>query len=122
MISFIKTLLLALAILCITYFGFIHNIVLLQTIIVIFYIFASIVSILALVFLYGDFQTAIKFRKNLIDKSRTYDYIISISIVPIVCWIYYTTQSYNLLSFYIILCIVSFIVRYKIKVIAIYKK
>lgn len=122
MISFIKTLLLALAILCITYFGFIHNIVLLQTIIVIFYIFASIVSILALVFLYGDFQDAIKFRKNLIDKSRTYDYIISISIVPIVCWIYYTTQSYNLLSFYIILCIVSFIVRYKIKVIAIYKK
>lgn len=122
MISFIKTLLLALAILCITYFGFIHNIVLLQTIIVIFYIFASIVSILALVLLYGDFQAAIKFRKNLIDKSRTYDYIISISIVPIVCWIYYTTQSYNLLSFYIILCIVSFIVRYKIKVIAIYKK
>lgn len=109
----IKDIVIATIALIVTYFGFIHNIEVLQVLMGIFYGIAAIVLPITLIFLYGDFLEAHKFRKNLSDKFTIYNLIISIIVISTTCYIFYTSQSYNFLAVYIILCILSWLVRIK---------
>ena len=110
----IKDILLASITILITYFGFIHNIELLQILIGILYAIASICIPVTLIFLYLDFKVAAQFKKSIKSTYKLHNFIISLFIFPITCFILYTTNSYNFLASYIILPVLTINLRYKI--------
>lgn len=113
--KFLKNLLVSSIVITITYFGFMYNIVFLQTLIGILYGIMIILLPIALIFLFGDFSEAEKYKAQIKDEYTKYSLVISLIVIPATCWILYVSQSYSFLACYILLVIMSIISRIKVK-------
>ena len=114
MIPILKRISLSLITVLITYFGFIHNIEILQGLIGAVYVLAAICLPLVLLFLYIDHEEAHTLRNTIKSTYKAHDFIISLFVIPSTCWIFYTSSSYNFLASYIILAILMFVLHYRI--------
>ena len=96
----------------IIYFGFIHNVEILQILVGILWAAAMVVILVGIAFLYGNFEEIIQ-KNTLKNMYRPHSFILSLIVIPVTCWILYTSSSYNFLASYIILIGLSSIFRYK---------
>ena len=110
----IKDTVLSALVLVVNYFGFIHNIEVLQIFIAFMYAIGFICVVFALTLLYGDFKEATTFRNSLKDGYRLHNIVISLYVIPITCWILCVSSSYNFLTVYIVLAILISILKYKV--------
>ena len=110
----IKDTVLSALVLVVTYLGFIHNIEVLQIFIAFMYAIGFICVVFVLILLYGDFKEATTFRNSLKDRYKLHNIIISLYLIPITCWILYVSSSYDFLTVYIVLAILTSILRYKV--------
>lgn len=118
----IKDIAVASTVLIVTYFGFIHNIEVLQVLVGILYGIVTVLLTITLIFIYGTFSEATKMQGTLKDNYRLHNLLISIVVIPTTCYIYYISNSYNFLVVYILLCILAQIVRFRINQIVINRK
>lgn len=113
MYDIIKNILSSSIFVLIIYFGFIHNVEILQILIGILWAATLVVTLIGIAFLYGDFEEAIKYKNTLKNSYRPHSFILSLIVIPVSCWILYTSSSYNFLASYIILIGLFAIIRYK---------
>lgn len=112
-IHILKDLLFSSIFVLVTYFGFIHNVEILQILIGLLWATALVVILVGIAFLYGNYEEAIKYKTTLKNRYRPHSFILSLIVIPVTCWILYTSSSYNFLASYIILIGLSSIIRYK---------
>ena len=98
----------------ITYLGFIHNVGILQVLIGLLYTMVLIAVLIGIILLYGNFGETLKYKDSLKNSYKPKNLIPSLIVVPVTCWILYTSVSYNFLAIYSIIVALSFIIRYKV--------
>ena len=113
MYDILKNILLSSIFVLIIYFGFMHNVEILQILIGVLWAAALVVILLGIDLLYGNYEEAIKYKTTLKNRYRPHSFILSLIVIPVTCWILYTSSSYNFLASYIILIGLSSIIRYK---------
>ena len=113
MYDIIKNILSSSIFVLIFYFGFIHNVEILQILIGVLWAAVLVVILVGIAFLYGNYEEAIKYKNILKNRYRPHSFILSLIVIPVTCWILYTSSSYNFLASYIILIGLYSIIRYK---------
>ena len=114
MTTLLKDLLFSSIFVLVTYFGFMHNVELLQILIGILYAISLIVTPIVISYLYRYPEGVLKHKDSLKNSYKLPSLILSLIVVSATVWIFSNSTSYNFLAIYSIIVILASIVRYKI--------